>query len=820
MMCIENENGNISDMKMSGPEMFKGDSEARECMEKMGYDRLFKIGTYHFGATPNEKSLAHMICNYPNNYYEYLWVDEPQRMFADLDGKFEFDGYYEREVISTFNEVVKFCVEKYLGEEYDVSSTRWLRNHRDEKRINGVKKYNKFSVHFNYLPKTFKNSTTQKTFWGAVKDEVNKKEKWYKLLSCPKEDVNGKVTTPLIIDDAVYSKKRAMRTIYSRKAEGEQPLLPYQWLQVGDTLGYFETEPLNVKQENIPEYFHHMPNSKTHFKLTYKPRKDNTSNTSRNVYFNRQELEETLERDYPDMRILGPNPYGYCITRKKGHNSFKCICGDNHHKNNASLILKRNGEVDFKCYITKETKPFIELEIRNNDKDYFWDDYTELSKIENITEQELVKFCNDAFQFMKLGVKPTWRVRVKDHKGEIKYTEIVTDNFTLLSKFYLKYTIKKSDENSLMDIIWHLINYNKIKTYTSTVYIPYCKVKPIIEPRFINSFKPFFYSTYKAKKIIDFETTNIYSHFKNVICDNDENVIKYFKQYWGDKIQNPHITSNKRGVVIVLKGKQGDGKDLWMNMLVKLLDEDNCVEETTGNGLFQPFNGIYKNKLLVSISETNESSDFRKNSEKFKGMVTARTIPYNSKGCPIQILEHRTTYNITTNKDNAIECGRRAMYQQVNQCRNGDTVYFNLLGKELEDDDIMKSFFDYLHNVDISDYACGNFPKTKLLKETQEQQLSSVIKFLIQYCQEEIEQPIIDNVSYPDVRSHYSNYCKRNNMHVKSENVMGSELKKIGIDKKRRTVNGERIGVLLINKEQLTSEIKKVHKIDVDLNYI
>ena len=805
----------ISDIEMrSDLQFFRKKDPAVQSMLNAGHKTLCKIvedkgdeKIHWFFHVENNKEFSYLIKYQPDSYYEVLQEGQPQYLYADLDGKFKCDESKERNIIDSFLKVVKKCFEKNLKEEFNVNNCKFTKNHRGDK----------FSVHFCYKGKTFSSETQQKTFWSIVLEEIENDKNIKKDLSCIHEDKTGKITPQLVIDMGVYNKNRSMRTILSHKEEGDKPLEPYEWIQIGDTKGYF----VKLEKFEITDFLIHQPDSKTPYKLSYK--KKDKPNT-KTVNFNRQEIEKRLEEKHPDMMISGPNQLGFCITRKPNHKSFKCICGDNHEKNNAAIILKDDGSSIFYCYNSGEKQPFIELEVKNKDIEYYWDDYDSLNLDgEIMTEQELINFCDGAFQFFKNGKEPLYRKRNINYKGIIEYSELQTKNITIFSKKLLNFQIGKTAVNNLQDCIWYLISNKKIKTYSGFVHIPYGLHPPKISSNFVNTFDPFSFIKYKPETVVDFKTTKLYYHFKNVISNNDPATLKYLSQYFGDQLQNPQLTSDNRAVCIIFKGDEGDGKDMFMKAVRRCLDDKkNCVLIGTGKKLFAEFTGVFINKLLVVISETDEKSEFRKNAEAFKTLIAAESHVYNKKNVDETnlSLDHRTKYVITTNNDNAMQYGRRSCFLKVNNCMNGNREYFSDLAREVLNDDVIKSFFDYLFNFDLSDYVSDDYPKTEYSIETKENQLSNFIKFLIEFLRERQEEEE-ESYSYDTVRNMYSDYCNNNKMVRYSDIKIGKELTKLNIKKERKTepCSKKKFFQLTFNRKTIKTEIDKVYKLDIDLTY-
>lgn len=788
----------MSEKKIQSVEMFKSQDEALTRMRELGHTKLCKIGKYSFFTMKDNESFGRKIEREPNNYFEVLIENQPCYLYCDMDGEFVASKTEERQILSCFLRMLQKTFKDYLNEDFDYYNVRFLTNHRKDK----------FSIHFSYIGKTFSNHELQKAFWKWMIYEINQDKEASELLFFTKQKDNI-LTKKCIIDMLVYTKNRAMRTINSFKENKDEGVLtPFKWCGV-DT-GYLDED----KDYITSEYLLH------HLKITkfYKLRRkyEEKLNQPKPLPFELEDIKTNLESKHPNLKILNINQFGLYLTRKQGCKDFKCVCGDNHSSNNANLVIRNNG-LYFRCIATGEEELFMGREIRNKEEEYYWTDYQKLSKIENITEEEIIKFCDDAFQFITLGDKPTFRARYLDENSEVNYRIIEKENISMFSNFKLKYIIDKEDKNSLMSIIWHLINENKIKTYIDTTFKPYNKVLPKIRNGYINTFIPFKFKSYEPKRFINFEDTKLFYHFKHVICSNHEPTFKYLKQFLGDKLQNIHITADERGVCLVVRGREGAGKDIFFKAFMKLLGDDNCKTTELGKELFDNFNGSFENKLMVVVSETDEKSDMRKNAEQFKGIITAKKLTYNSKGKAKRFVDHRTSYITTTNNRNAMSVGRRHFEIEVNDKHVGDWDYFNELGKEVSDDDVIKSMFDYFDNVELRGFTCLKYPTTNAIIEAREEQAPNIIKFLIEYLPEQTLD--IELINYNEFRNRHDNYCRFNGLKPCSSIVFGREMKKLGCERKRSKMDetGTRPWMIEINKFKTKGEIKSIYKIDFEM---
>jgi len=205
-------------MLTSPPELFNRkwydtQDEAFKAMEECKDTILIKWGNFKFTSfTDQEEFLDYLEeCSEDDRqFFELLLADKPQKMFADLDG--EGLTITKEEVLILFEKLMKMVFEA-VHMPYKPKHVRILCSTGD-----------KISFHWSYVGGlVFKNSDEQKEFWKYVESVI---ESSYPELCYLRTRSDGKLELKNILDLAVYSKNRAMRTILSHKAGSDRVLKP------------------------------------------------------------------------------------------------------------------------------------------------------------------------------------------------------------------------------------------------------------------------------------------------------------------------------------------------------------------------------------------------------------------------------------------------------------------------------------------------------------------------------------------------------------------------------------------------------------------
>ena len=115
-------------------------------------------------------------------------------------------------------------------------------------------------------------------------------------------------------------------------------------------------------------------------------------------------------------------------------------------------------------------------------------------------------------------------------------------------------------------------------------------------------------------------------------------------------------TGQRSGVAWGFFGASGTGKGLLVDLIVKMLGNDNCSMNVGDSSLQSSFNSYLHNKQLVHLNEI--ASDFHGRhgvASKIKAMVTDPYLMLNMKGITEVVIENHCNIILNSNKPNPIE---------------------------------------------------------------------------------------------------------------------------------------------------------------------
>ena len=203
-------------------------------------------------------------------------------------------------------------------------------------------------------------------------------------------------------------------------------------------------------------------------------------------------------------------------------------------------------------------------------------------------------------------------------------------------------------------------------------------------------------------------------HVRNNICRCDEDLSNYLLAWMADCVQN---RSERPGVAVVLRGRQGTGKGILCSQLGALFGphfaQVTQVGHLTGN-----FNSHLKDKLLVHADEAFWAGD-KKAEGVLKALITEDTIQIEMKGKDVITFRNHIRLIVSSNNDWIVPAGneeRRFFMLDVSEARMQDRAYFGSIIAQM-DNGGREALLQYLLDYDLSVTDVGSPPKTAALMD-------------------------------------------------------------------------------------------------------
>lgn len=315
----------------------------------------------------------------------------------------------------------------------------------------------------------------------------------------------------------------------------------------------------------------------------------------------------------------------------------------------------------------------------------------------------------------------------KDKKDQTLKREAV-DNFLKNDADMCKFlkTVSTYDENNEKKSFWDVWSKDENILMFDKVYF-----KPYNGPMDENWQTKKKYNTftgYNSNCYIEYNEQNqekIFKSFKDVFmnlcgsgnCDNEGNIIKdtneqleknfnYVFSWFAHIIQKPN---EKMTVCPILKGLQGVGKSLILDIMGKVLGHNHYITSSNPDDFFSDHAEGHANKLLINMNECEGKATFNLG-ERMKSFITERTLTVNPKGIRPYEIENVARLIITTNKTNPIvikasEGDRRyCVFQATEKYKNKgyNSKWWASLYDYINRPEFIAYLYNKLNNLDIS----------------------------------------------------------------------------------------------------------------------
>jgi hypothetical protein len=254
------------------------------------------------------------------------------------------------------------------------------------------------------------------------------------------------------------------------------------------------------------------------------------------------------------------------------------------------------------------------------------------------------------------------------------------------------------------------------------------------------------------------DTSRIYNHIRFMAgLSNTEDVYEYLLNWFAWCVQFPAL---KTMVCLIFYGKQRSGKScIAENLLSIIMGKRKIMVTGNVDAVFGKHSDV-GDKHLVVLNEAN-GKDTKNIHEIIKDAIAREVVQVNPKGIDAYESTDYVNYIMTTNNISAVDVpsdDSRFMPIAVNNCLIGNIDYFKELRADMDDNDVMGSFYDDLMKRDLTGWnACTYRPMTDLKKDMVELSISPYQEF-INWLYIELSTEFNDNnniISYSGAELYY-----------------------------------------------------------------
>lgn len=298
-----------------------------------------------------------------------------------------------------------------------------------------------------------------------------------------------------------------------------------------------------------------------------------------------------------------------------------------------------------------------------------------------------------------------------------------------------------------------------------------------------------------TSKITDFITTLL------------GNCAEYVLNWLAHVVQRPE---RKTEVCILLYGSQGCGKStIGEYILRKIIGLDKIIITSKTDKMFGRFVNT-QGKLLAVLNEASGKDTFNI-CDVLKDAITCSMTEQEKKGIDAVSVIDYTNYIFTTNNINSVkipEDDRRFMPIEINEELKNNKSYFNELYADLDNDIIMRKFYEELKKRDLSNVnLVADRPMTELRLDMMNMNRNCIKQF-IDYWREKVMTKMSEDGNFMEKKmygsklyecfNHFWNIEGRKAENKPNYTKFGTEIKQFKKDVIYKANNGSTYEIILV----------------------
>jgi hypothetical protein len=256
--------------------------------------------------------------------------------------------------------------------------------------------------------------------------------------------------------------------------------------------------------------------------------------------------------------------------------------------------------------------------------------------------------------------------------------------------------VTTTPHKGLINPTW-FYNWEKDKTMRTYYTFNYYPNPSLCPSNCYNIWKPF--PILKTALNPNVDTSKIYAFINTLLGECAEYVLNWLAHI----VQKPE---RKTEVCVLLYGAQGCGKStIGEYLLRKIIGLDKMIITSKADKMFGRFVNT-QGKLLAVLNEASGKDTFNI-CDILKDAITCTTTEQEKKGIDVITITDYTNYVFTTNNINSVkvpEDDRRFMPIEINNVLKNNVSYFKELYADLDNEEIMRKFYEELMNRDLSNF--------------------------------------------------------------------------------------------------------------------
>ena len=356
----------------------------------------------------------------------------------------------------------------------------------------------------------------------------------------------------------------------------------------------------------------------------------------------------------------------------------------------------------------------------------------EANYFKSISTYELKKDYFERFVCKVNKPQPAYVVMdtFEDKLGEKSKVHIYSDN-----EIRIAYKQYNEDSYGTMDrygratkFIDRWLRDEDMKVYERMDFLPYNDVKRAhaADATTFNLFTGY-NSNIKGFPCAGEERMRIIQPFLNIVialCEGNALYADFVMKFVAQIVRQP---MKKLPIAIILKGKQGTGKSLFIKVLSNLLGSEHVFSSSKASDFLGEHAEGCVNKLVININEANQQDSFH-----FEGMlkslISEDTLRINAKYLrPFDVMNWARIF-ITTNKPNGVQIDFLSGDRRWMMFTSSDTYldkkythqFWSKMFAHIDKPKFIAALYQHLNDLDIESYDFAKMRKKCLTKSYYE----------------------------------------------------------------------------------------------------
>jgi len=321
------------------------------------------------------------------------------------------------------------------------------------------------------------------------------------------------------------------------------------------------------------------------------------------------------------------------------------------------------------------------------------------------------------------------------------------------------------------------------------------------------------FTGFNAHKLKCEKRENLLHAFKKCINNLTNNDSSYLIKYIAHIFQKP---TELPGIAILFQSEEGFGKDTLRQIVARLIGNKYVHETSNMESIFGSFNSSIANKLLLILNEMEGKNGFTYK-ERMKALWTSELVELNEKNVKRWKQANYMRAFIYSNNKRPIQIpydDRRYVVYRASLI-NASKEFFDSVYALMEEPEEQLGLYDYLMNIDLTDFNIKKRPHTKAYEKIKTANISPVYEFFYDLLNGNIGGiPFYKKANRSfyigsTLFNKYTGWCAEQHLKSDMNNAkhIATTMECFGVDYKRISINNEKNYCFIVNDKGFTCGI-------------